>query len=143
MRHESTAEEILLHAIRKIAMIGAIGNSASAIALEALLAWHMRKDQTTIVNIRGNVEYDVYIGRPSKWGNPFRLADYGNDRQLVLKAYRYWLWRPAQKALRVAARKELKGKRLGCYCAPEACHGDVLREVIEQPEREAEDGRCT
>lgn len=87
--------------------------------------------RTTVVNISHGKEYDVFIGRPSKWGNPFRLADYGDDRALVVRMFKQWLLRPAQKGLIEAARRELKGKRLGCYCAPQYCHGHVWVDILE------------
>ena len=68
----------------------------------------------------------VYIGRPSKWGNPFRLEDF-TTRQDCVAAYRKWLL--AQPELVAAAKKELRGKDLVCFCAPKLCHGDVLAEV--------------
>jgi hypothetical protein len=69
--------------------------------------------------------YDVYIGRPSKWGNPFVIGNDGT-REQVIETYRRWLF--SQAAL-MAALPELKGKTLGCWCAPHACHGDVLAEL--------------
>jgi Domain of unknown function (DUF4326) len=69
--------------------------------------------------------YDVYIGRPSKWGNPFVLGKDGTREQVIAK-YRCWLL--TQPAL-MAALPELRGKTLGCWCAPHACHGDVLVEL--------------
>jgi hypothetical protein len=70
----------------------------------------------------------VYIGRPSKWGNPFAIGRDG-DRAAVVAKYRAWL--PTQPQL-MAALPELKGRVLGCYCAPEACHGDVLVEFVDR-----------
>ena len=67
--------------------------------------------------------YDVYIGRPSKWGNPFVLGKDGNREEVVAK---YKAWIEAQPALMEAAKKELKGKTLGCWCSPRLCHGDIL-----------------
>ena len=67
-------------------------------------------------------KYDVYIGRPSKWGNPFVIGKDG-DRDTVIDRYRAWIL--TQPHL-LAALPELKGKVLGCYCRPKACHGDVL-----------------
>lgn len=68
----------------------------------------------------------VYIGRPSKWGNPFVIGKDG-DREEVIAKYRQWLL--AQPALVEAAKRELAGKDLVCFCAPKGCHGDVLLEV--------------
>lgn len=65
--------------------------------------------------------YDVYIGRPSKWGNPFSVVEYGREEAIGL----YEAWLETKPAL-LAALPELRGKALGCWCAPRACHGDVL-----------------
>jgi len=68
----------------------------------------------------------VYIGRPSRWGNPFRLEDFATREECVA-AYREWLMNKPE--LVAAARSELRGKDLVCFCAPKLCHGDVLAEV--------------
>lgn len=70
--------------------------------------------------------FDVYVGRPSKWGNPFKLRHEG-ERSKVLARYRAWLL--DQPELVATAKAELRGKVLGCWCAPKACHADVLAEV--------------
>jgi hypothetical protein len=77
-------------------------------------------------------KHDVYIGRPSKWGNPFEIGKDG-DRETVIRKYREWV--VTQPHL-MAALPELSGKVLGCWCAPQACHGDVLvslANVASQP----------
>lgn len=71
--------------------------------------------------------HDVYIGRPSKWGNPFAIGRDGTRAEVIAK-YRAWL--PTQPHL-VAALPELRGKVLGCWCAPYQCHGDVLVEMSQ------------
>lgn len=79
--------------------------------------------------------YDVYIGRPSKWGNPFTLPDGvarkddGTARARVIAQYRTWI---KTQPLLLAALPELRGKTLGCWCAPKACHGDVLLELANE-----------
>lgn len=76
--------------------------------------------------------YDVYIGRPSKWGNPFShqagtLADFRvNTREEAVDAYRAWI---SLRPELLKALPELRGKTLGCWCAPRACHGDVLADL--------------
>lgn len=72
--------------------------------------------------------YDVYIGRPSKWGNPFKLNP-GDDRAEVLARYEAWL---REQPHLLAALHELRGKVLGCWCAPKLCHGDVLAKLTEE-----------
>jgi len=91
---------------------------------------------TTIVNRYHKVPFDVYIGRPSKFGNPFKLEHMGDDveRTSVVALYRAWIWQPEQEQLRRDAIKELRGKVLGCWCAPKPCHGDVLAEIADGEE---------
>ena len=70
-------------------------------------------------------KYDVYIGRPSKWGNPFSIGKDGN-RDEVIEKYREWIVKQPELMNSLG---ELKGKVLGCWCKPLACHGDVLLEL--------------
>lgn len=70
--------------------------------------------------------YDVYIGRPSIWGNPFTIGKDG-DRDTVIRKYREWI--ATRPDLIERAKKELRGKRLACWCRPQECHGDVLAEI--------------
>lgn len=71
--------------------------------------------------------YDVYIGRPSKWGNPFTIGKDGT-RAEVIEKYRVWLM--SRPTLVEEAKQELRGKVLGCWCSPNACHGDILSELV-------------
>lgn len=75
--------------------------------------------------------FDIYIGRGSKWGNPFVLGDDGT-RDVVIAKYRDWI--RTQPAL-LRDLPELRGKTLGCYCAPKECHGDVLVDLCDAHER--------
>lgn len=80
----------------------------------------------------------TYIGRPGKFGNPFShkdgtLASYRvKTRQEAVDAYREWVRH--QAGLMHDIITELKGKDLVCWCAPEACHGDVLLEIANEPD---------
>ncbi|MCI2421138.1 DUF4326 domain-containing protein [Saccharopolyspora sp. K220] len=94
--------------------------------------------ETVVVNVRrghenliGGAKFHgrfTYIGRGSKWGNPFRMGVDG-DRSTVIHKYRQYLLHQPEL---LAALGELRGHALGCYCAPEACHGDVLIEIITE-----------
>jgi hypothetical protein len=66
--------------------------------------------------------YDVYIGRPSKWGNPFTIGKDGY-RDDVIEKYEQWLLNQPDL---IKSLHELEGKVLGCWCRPKRCHGDVL-----------------
>lgn len=71
--------------------------------------------------------YDVYIGSPSKWGNPFKIGPDG-DRMTVIKKYKAYL---ENTPFLLESLSELKGKTLGCWCSPEMCHGDVLVKLAD------------
>jgi hypothetical protein len=71
----------------------------------------------------------VYIGRPGKWGNPFVIGRDGSRAEVIAK-YRAWL---ASQPELLDALDELRGKDLVCWCAPQACHGDVLIELANWP----------
>lgn len=70
----------------------------------------------------------VYVGRPSKWGNPFHVGGHGTRAEVIAK-HRAWLC--DQPAL-MASLHELRGKDLVCWCAPAACHADTLMELANQ-----------
>jgi len=83
--------------------------------------------------------HDIYIGRPSKWGNPFThiadkktLAKYiVNNRDEAINAYEEWITEGDGRHL-LADLHELKDKTLGCWCKPKRCHGDILVKLIEK-----------
>jgi hypothetical protein len=83
------------------------------------------ENKPRVVHVRE--KHDVYIGRPSKWGNPFPLNGEQN-RSKVIAQYRNYLF-TMRPDLIEDAKKELRGKVLGCFCAPKPCHGDILLEV--------------
>lgn len=64
----------------------------------------------------------VYIGRGSDWGNPFRIGPDG-DRAQVVARHEAWLAGQHELLRRLS---ELRDKDVVCYCAPAACHGDLL-----------------
>lgn len=89
---------------------------------------------TIVVNMRNGEAYDVRIDRRTAFGNPFRMADQSEqERERVVVAYREWLVtsRSRQAAWIRDHLHELKGKKLGCWCYPLLCHGDVLVAACE------------
>jgi hypothetical protein len=71
-------------------------------------------------------ENTIKVDRSTKWGNPF------TNPKRAANQFREWIWgwAPDAIAMRTAARAELRGKNLGCWCAPGAkCHADVLLEI--------------
>lgn len=81
-------------------------------------------------------EFDVYVGRGSKWGNPYShkkgtLAEHivGSRREAIEKFEEYLL---SNEDL-MSSLNELKGKVLGCWCKPKSCHGDILLRYANGP----------
>lgn len=88
--------------------------------------------KTLVVNRRSS-EFDVYIGRGSRWGNDFshragtQAKFVVGTREEAIEAYRQQLWSKIKSGeVGLTDLAALHGKRLGCYCKPLACHGDVL-----------------
>ena len=88
--------------------------------------------------------YDVYIGRPSKWGNPFTHIKDGktlaknivDTREAAIRSYFLWITKGDGRHL-LKDLDELKNKTLGCWCKPNSCHGDVLVYLLKQKEENA------
>lgn len=84
-----------------------------------------QKNKTSVVHCKKE-KYDVYIGRGSKWGNPFAIGKDGTRLEVIQKYKKYILLNnELMKQL-----SELEGKILGCWCKPKSCHGDVLVDLI-------------
>jgi hypothetical protein len=91
---------------------------------------------TTVVNVKTSRQFDVYIGRvrtkdaPGLWGNPFKIGQDGNRAQVIAK-FRAFFYAPEQAELRHLVKTHLTGMRLGCFCKPLACHGDIYAEYCD------------
>lgn len=66
--------------------------------------------------------HQVYVGRPSKWGNQFKIGRDGTRDEVIAK-YRAWIAEQPELLLDL---HELIGKDLVCWCSPKPCHADVL-----------------
>jgi hypothetical protein len=64
----------------------------------------------------------IYVGRPSRWGNPYHMT-HGRTREQAIELYEVYLRRAPGL---LADLHELRGRDLVCWCAPKACHADVL-----------------
>jgi len=84
---------------------------------------------TTVVNIKHEIA-DEYIGRPSMFGNPFQIG-YDGDRKEVIKKYNDLFATKIQDSTFRTKVLQLKDKKLGCFCKPEACHGDIIAHWID------------
>lgn len=94
---------------------------------------------------KGGVEAEegetiVYVARPHVLGNPVILHSEA-DRDSVIRQYEWWLLEcmdrapnnPRYRALAKLRKQHLAGKRIAlqCWCAPKACHADVIKRVVE------------
>lgn len=84
----------------------------------------------------------VYVGRPTKWGNPFivgRKNPYGTITKDRRHAWHIYLgFAPLCEELVAAAQAELKGKNLACWCPidnpyEDCCHAAVLLKIANDP----------
>jgi hypothetical protein len=100
--------------------------------------------KTSVVHIRN--AHDIYIGRPKsggewRFGNPFIVGRDGVRGECVLK-FEHWLATGDSQGCKDASESRrqwiltnipsLRGKRLGCFCSPASCHGDVLARLADQ-----------
>lgn len=85
-------------------------------------------------------DYDVYIGRGSEWGNPFKLDDF-KERSEVIEKYEIYIREKLENSPELRGElKYMKDKTLGCFCKPLACHGDILVQ-IRNPRRHSNSNR--
>ncbi|MCW7551611.1 DUF4326 domain-containing protein [Endozoicomonas gorgoniicola] len=93
---------------------------------------------TRVVNIKQDKKYNgtnstvdyEYIGRGSKWGNPHSMYEDGDDRDEVIRKFKYDFDFDKFPHLKKEEVYSLTGKRLGCFCKPASCHGDVLADYL-------------
>jgi hypothetical protein len=89
---------------------------------------------TTVVSIRKKrgqptPHCEILIDRTTIFGNPFQIGRDG-DRVQVLAKYKEYFHRRLTDPLFRSKVLELKGKVLGCWCVPLACHGTVIAEYL-------------
>ena len=98
--------------------------------------------QTIVVNIYKE-PFNVYIGRGGRgedgyFGNPFRM-EHGTRRADAIEKFQKYFTERIEKDSEFRRRVlELKGKKLGCFCKPKACHGDVIAEWLNKMEPKVE-----
>lgn len=91
----------------------------------------------TVVN-KYKEEFDVYIGRGSIWGNDYshlpetKASHKVATRDEAVESYRGQLWTDIRSGkITIEMLKSLHGKRLGCFCKPKSCHGDIIAKAVE------------
>jgi hypothetical protein len=84
-----------------------------------------------IVNLR-NANCKILIDRRSIYGNPFRIGQHGDRSQVIMRYREYFYDRIAKDEKFLRAVLDLRYyETWGCWCKPEPCHGDVIREFLQ------------
>lgn len=120
--------------------------------VERELARFGHRLETTVVNKDHGEPYDVYIGRGSIFGNPYTHVRSQHrtiavsSRDEAIARYKRWVLGLESVAFATRPTRDqvlaLRGKRLGCHCKPENCHGDVLVELIAEHDRHVEENNA-
>lgn len=92
---------------------------------------------THVVNLK-HEPYDVYIGRPGPWGNPYSHKPSNVQGTVIVSSVteaimKFEQYARSDQEFVARIKRELKGKVLGCFCKPQPCHGDVLAKIAEEP----------
>ena len=100
----------------------------------------LRSGETIVVNMRPTGPHRelvarckadgdfVRIDRRSDFGNPFRIGKKDGSRAEVVAKFEKYL---ADNPELLERLPELRGRALGCWCAPRQCHGDILKQRAE------------
>lgn len=83
----------------------------------------------TVVNLKTD-SYDVYIGRGSRWGNPFIVRSEKGRKKAIQDYKKYIIEKINRGEITHDHLVALKGKRLGCFCRPLPCHGEVIADIV-------------
>ena len=87
--------------------------------------------KTMVVNIKTYPKKNyVFIGRGSPFGNSYIIGKDGN-RDEVIKKYERDFYKKIKNERFRRQVLALKGKKLGCFCKPEKCHGDIIVKYLE------------
>jgi hypothetical protein len=97
-----------------------------------------KMSKTRVINKKSGEPFDVYIGRPTMFGNPYKMGDPDSEGSRNLVIIKYKIWFEDQCIAKPEFRKAvegLRGKVLACWCKPEACHGDVIVDFLDRTEK--------
>jgi hypothetical protein len=86
---------------------------------------------TTLANLHHDKNCDVLIDRRSPFGNPYDHRKLGITREECVHKYKEWFYNKLKDDSFRDIVLQLKGKRLGCWCVPDLCHGMVILEYLE------------
>lgn len=96
--------------------------------------WILDKDNNIYIG-RSRVVFIDGIRYPfenSIWSNPYKINDTQSREQVLELYYEYIKKKIEKEPTLVDELIKLKGKKLGCWCKPDKCHGDILLDLIKQ-----------
>jgi hypothetical protein len=97
------------------------------------------EDKNNVYIARAGVVFVDKVRFPknsSKFANPYKIGKDGTRDEVIAKYKTYMLEKVESDSSLKEELLEMKGKTLGCWCKPDACHGDVLLELIEKYSKE-------
>ena len=94
----------------------------------------MKDDENEYIGRAGVVFIDKerYPKVSSQWANPFKIGKHGNREEVLEKYEKYIRCKLQNDTALCESLIHMKGKKLGCWCAPEPCHGNILLRLIEE-----------
>jgi hypothetical protein len=90
--------------------------------------------KTEVVHCKRD-NFDVYIGRPSMFGNPFYMQKESDREEVISKYKKYFETRIQRDAQFRTSVEALRGKKIACYCSPKKCHGDIIANYLNRENR--------
>lgn len=96
--------------------------------------WILDKDNNIYIG-RSRVVFIDGIRYPfenSIWSNPYKINDTQSREQVLELYYEYIKKKIEKEPTLIDELIKLKGKKLGCWCKPDKCHGDILLDLIKQ-----------
>lgn len=89
---------------------------------------------TQVINIHTQGGDYIYIGRGSPFGNPFKIGEDGTREEVIEKYRHYFYDRLSWDSNFKEKVESLRGCVIGCFCKPQPCHGDIIKEYLDELE---------
>ena len=95
-----------------------------------------------VVNVRSEHTYDVYVGRGrgSVWGNPYSIGKDGSREEVIMKYEKHLIDEILHGVKTQGDLASMYGKKLGCWCAPKSCHGDIIEVFANKARHMSKEG---
>lgn len=86
----------------------------------------------SVIRVNKTEPYDIFIGRPSPYGNPFIIGENGTRKEVLAKFKEYFKHLSTSNLLL----DDLNNKKIACWCSmDQSCHGDILIELFNERQK--------